>query len=503
MAHHRWGILPATLAATALLVTACYGSPPDQISGAPPDNRTVAETLLGTVDTANWIAGTFNTDATRSHFAYVGLQGEQRVAIVDGNVGPPYTRMGTPHFSLDGTRVAYAVELPDKTVALVVDGVQGKSYSAILPTDTVFSPDGGHVAYAVKQGATAFMVIDGAESVPYDDVGFIVWSKDGARSAYASVDNGVRRVVLDGAEQAAYARVPDESQRFSDDGRHFAYAAQQADLQWVVVLDGVESDGYEALGRGSPVFDATGRMAHWYMQSEDAWFVSIGDQRLGPYERVGPLVFTDDGRHFAFAALVDETWRVIRDGTPGTAYPFIEDTIVIASPTGDHVAYVVRDGTRSFLVLDGKEHPRFDSIGLGTVTFSPDGSRLAYAGLWDGAWRVVVDGVTGTEAYHDLADAGISFSPDSKHVAIVAGVLTPPGAKRAAQTPTPDPPAEAAPPRSDIWYTVADGQRSKPYGDIVGSAEMSPVVFDAAGRLHYIAIRSTNVYRVDEAFIGE
>lgn len=267
----------------------------------------------------------------------------------------------------------------------------------------------------------------------------------------------------------------------------------------MIVVDGAEAGDYESVGRGSSVFDATGRMTHWYMQGKDAWFVAIGDQRLGPYSRVGPVVFTGDGRHFAFPALVDDAWRVIRDGVPGAVHAFVEDGSLAASPAGDHIAYVVREGKQSFVVLDGKEQRRFDAIGAKTLQFSPDGTRLAYVGLDGGKWHLVVDGVMG-EAFTDLAEAGIVFSPDSKHVVFVVGILTPAGAKRYAQTPTPAPPAEPVPVRSDIWYAVADGQRGKPYGDIIASAGSPPVVFDSNGSLHYIAIRGTNVYRVDETF---
>ena len=124
-------------------------------------------------------------------------------------------------------------------------------------------------------------------------------------------------------------------------------------------------------------------------------------------------------------------------------------------------------------------------------------SHFSYVGL-QGKQRVaVVDGVAGTP-YSRL---GIPhFSPDSKHAVFVAGILTSAGLKRYVQTPTPAPPAEPVPVRSDNWYLVADGQHSTPYWDIIGSPGFSPVVFDSRNSLHYIAIRGTSVYRAEETF---
>lgn len=124
----------------------------------------------------------------------MGLQGEQRVAVVDGVAGAPYSRLGIPHFSPDGKRVAYVAELPDRSVTIVTDGVQGKPYTAILPTDSVFSPDGSHIAYGAKRDSKTYVVMDGVESKAYEDAGFVVWGKNGARWAYVTALNGLRQV---------------------------------------------------------------------------------------------------------------------------------------------------------------------------------------------------------------------------------------------------------------------------------------------------------------------
>ena len=66
----------------------------------------------------------------------------------------------------------------------------------------------------------------------------------------------------------------------------------------------------------------------------------------------------------------------------------------VVSPKGGHAAAVVLRGSRTVVVHDGVDGPRFDAI-LGEssgLVFSPDGSRLAYVGRQGAEFVFVVDG---------------------------------------------------------------------------------------------------------------
>jgi hypothetical protein len=115
-----------------------------------------------------------------------------------------------------------------------------------------------------------------------------------------------------------------------------------------------------------------------------------------------------------------------------------------------------------FLVLDGQRGTEYDVIGAGSVAFSPDGTRIAYAAFSGdisrrrGKWSIVVDGQARAE-YDGLW--GLSFSPDSKRIAYAAG-------------------------KNDRWFVVVDDQPGPEYESV-----QSGPVFLAAGGLEYLAIK--------------
>lgn len=49
-------------------------------------------------------------------------------------------------------------------------------------------------------------------------------------------------------------------------------------------------------------------------------------------------------------------------------------------------------GNKQFVVLDGTPQRHYDAIGRGSLAFSPDSKRLAYAARLGTHWFVVVDG---------------------------------------------------------------------------------------------------------------
>jgi Tol biopolymer transport system component len=136
---------------------------------------------------------------------------------------------------------------------------------------------------------------------------------------------------------------------------------------------------------------------------------------------------------------------------------YVKDSIAI-SPDNRHVAYLAVEkkfigGVKWFVVLDGKELKKYDSIGMSSLIFSPDSKCLAYVALsgklkvpaitgsgymrrsdlFDGEMFVVVDEKEGRH-YNDIRDGLFGkapdfsfyksdppvFSPNSKRVAYVA-----------------------------------------------------------------------------------
>jgi len=125
----------------------------------------------------------------------------------------------------------------------------------------------------------------------------------------------------------------------------------------------------------------------------------------------------------------------------------------LTSPNGKHVASLVGERGGYSIVLDGKEHQKYDWIGEHSLAFSPDSNRIAYVAHKGDKEFVVVDGKKGRH-YRDVRSRELSFSPDSKRLAYVVGKLTPGG-------------------ETTRDAVVIDGRRGKFY-DHIGSIAFSP-----------------------------
>jgi hypothetical protein len=103
------------------------------------------------------------------------------------------------------------------------------------------------------------------------------------------------------------------------------------------------------------------------------------------------------------------------------------------------------------VIVDGAEGKPYDNASW--LTFSPDSRHLAYVAGMGEKRRVVADGVEGPEYEWALAPA---FSPDGKRLAYIAG-------------------------RKDSLAVVVDGVETKRYQDIFWNTHP---VWDAPDRLH-------------------
>jgi len=79
--------------------------------------------------------------------AFIAKTGKQWAVVVDGTMQKPYLSVGQPVFSPDGNRVAYAAALAEGRWVVVVDGVEGKEYGALLKGANVGFDDNNHLHY--------------------------------------------------------------------------------------------------------------------------------------------------------------------------------------------------------------------------------------------------------------------------------------------------------------------------------------------------------------------
>ncbi len=103
------------------------------------------------------------------------------------------TQWGPVKVSPDGKHIAYQindVNNEEIKASIVVDGVASKWYDFIWDNSLVFSPN-NHVIYNVIHKDRSFLVVDGVEGEPYDEVVFsshagLGFSFNGTRIGYTA-----------------------------------------------------------------------------------------------------------------------------------------------------------------------------------------------------------------------------------------------------------------------------------------------------------------------------
>jgi dipeptidyl aminopeptidase/acylaminoacyl peptidase len=280
-------------------------------------------------------AAALSRDGNR--YGYLARRGEQWFCVVDGVQSPfdaDHSKLGRQWrftFSPDGKRYAFICQRREQWVVFL-DGRELHAGEGIVCSSILFSPDGRHVVFVrQKQDKSETVVFDGVESRPYD-----------------------------GATMPA----------FSADSRHFGYTARFGD-HWFVLVDGRETEckGLRFLDYPELTLSPDGRKYVYcrkrgYMQpdeivvgGEDAHQVETGKYGIWG----GHLVFSPDGRRFAYAA----RHFVVVDGLPGKEYRDVEE--VLFTPDSKHVVSKVwkeepRRNPTQFIVVDGSESRLYDDI---------------------------------------------------------------------------------------------------------------------------------------------
>lgn len=197
-----------------------------------------------------------------------------------------------------------------------------------------------------------------------------------------------------------------------------------------------------------------------------------------PFNEIGSIQLSSDGKHLAFAAQVlyanigfvfgDHvewmppplpTWRWVIDGKEHKEFASLRTQQPVFSPDGRRTAYGAQllgaRGTKALdkwvCVVDGRLSKPYDAVGA--PIFSPDSRHVAHAGKAGTAWSMFVDGKPG-KSYANII--GPLFSPDSKHLTFAAqlpgpGTATPAHGNRT----SPGPEATSAPDAK--WCIVTDG----------------------------------------------
>lgn len=516
-------------------------------------------------------AAVFSPDGKR--IAYIGRRAGEEIAVIDGNEGPPYRTIGAARgllssasskavflFSNDGSRVAYVAEViasarsvttpappvgrPEFASRVVLDGVAGPEYPEI--GDMLFA--GHHLLYVARTKEGKYVaVVDQKPSAgaPYDAINFPMGSEDG-HFAFVGSRGASWTVVLDGAEGKVHENPKEQFDgqtiALSPTKGRVAYAAVVREPNAIIAPVNLYVDGRvmrTANGFNGLTFSPDGTRLGGAVFQQTAGgnarrFVFVNDWNSLDYSTVSgatssavanglsQLAFSSDSKRFAFIAINGSNNFVVVDGQESTGYAEIKNFQF----SGDSRRYAFEgryaNAGGSVVVVDGKEGPKLRSVTPNSLTFSPDGTRVAYAGNATATEDVsFVDGTSqkgraGTfmprvpkVAAAMTMPRYFVFSPDGRRLARVETLLDGSGANvvlldGAPQTPGSlfSMPTFSADGRhfayaawfNQKWQLSLDGKSMPIDGDLYEAP--NSLTFQEDGSLRFLTVKDNMLYRV-------
>jgi len=445
------------------------------------------------------------------HFAYVAQQDEKWFVVYDGVEGKQYEEISHWAFSSDSKHFGYFAKRDGKWVT-VLDGVEiGEVESKSAP---LFSPNLKRIAYEIERGGKLFIVLDGVESKPYDVISHITFSPNSQRLVYRAKRGEKFLVIVDGVEGKEHDNISDIT--FSRNSQRIAYLAHKKGkgyeefvaiknnipvlerrefdkTLYICVLDGVESKEYDEIL--NLTFSPDSRYFAYFVgikedkkvkqtptsmpgivkydladpkQEKETWFAVVDNNESKPYQEIssGSIVFSPNSQRVAFVALKGNQWCVNVDGEEIACYDDTGRESFTFSPDSRRYAYIAWRGDDRFVVIDRKEGKSYDQVG--DPVFSPNSQHVAHVAVRNDRQLIVLDGKENKEY---LGVGFPTFGPDSKKLAYYAAAS------------------------EDKQFLVVDEiEGSKHYHAWFPGAQF---VFDAPNKLHFMAIRSGEIFLVD------
>jgi Tol biopolymer transport system component len=331
----------------------------------------------------------FSADGSR--IAYLARRGEKWRAVIDGREGPEFDRFKgflPLKFSPDGKRVAYIAQWghgPPWKYLAIIDGREGPEYETKWIAGPIFSPDSKRVAYVGGRDGKEFVVLDGKELALHDDVDGIRlrFSPDSQRLAYIAY-----RGKYGTQKQKAYFVVDGQEGRehgdsiyhtyFSPNSKHAAYIAingrwQDPSHTEQLVVDGSEGPVVDRIEDSSIRWSNDGKHLAYVAEEEKEWVVLDGKAQA-KYGLISDMAFSPDGKHLAYMAS-DAGDVVVRDGRPGPIFDEIKWRPLWArrslfTPDGRHILYRARRNGKRVVVLDDKPGPEYDAVAFSWLRLS-------------------------------------------------------------------------------------------------------------------------------------
>jgi hypothetical protein len=300
---------------------------------------------------ADVLEGSVRTFPGSTDAAYVAVAPGGQFLVAGGRAFAKYDDVSPPLLGRKGRTVSLATRKGRK---LIVDE-RGESSSHDAVFGLALDPASGRVAYATTDAGVWRVIGPGARSRPMDRVIDLCLAPGGAHVAVAYEQDGAMFVLRETWTEGPYETVVEGTMRFTSDGRHLAYEAEQHDEFFVVMDRREQPHRYSDVVNGSIGLSPRGDHLVYLAEQDSRQFVVLDGREGARHQAARSLVLSPAGQHVAYVAEDSGHVRVIIDDRPGSVW----DSIL-----GDQIQFD-SDSTLHFLARRG------DRLVRVTHTLSP------------------------------------------------------------------------------------------------------------------------------------
>jgi hypothetical protein len=290
--------------------------------------------------------------------------------------------------------------------------------------ESVFSADGGHMAYVRHITPNMHVVLDGEQGPPFSLIQQVKFLSSG-RLVYGASEKNKDLVIDDGKRTGEFDHL--DGLTFTGDGREYVAVGKTADRWSISGSRGTLATGLSSKPEDVALSADGRRCAYGLVESDRTFVVGPGGQRFGPFDYAGSLTVLAARDAVRYVALKDGRWGIYEDNTTVVRSDYqlrpiagadeellghIEDRIEtsrvvfrtsrhdayadVLHPTvsedGQHLLYVakpqksplshtlIRDGKPTGVEAESMSEPVFDARGTPSVVASIGPSLVVFNG---------------------------------------------------------------------------------------------------------------------------